>query len=45
MGHQIWDIGHSSRDGYMSFEKLWGGGGGWWVQLDYIVSSGPFLEF
>ena len=33
MGHEIWDIGHSSRDGYMSFEKLGvvvvvGGGGG-----------------
>ena len=21
-----------------------GGGGGWWVHLDYNVSSGPFLS-
>ena len=32
----------------MSFEKLGVvvvGGGVWWVQLDYNVSSGPFFEF
>ena len=35
-------------DSFMSFEKL---GvvvvvvGGWWVHLDYNVSSGPFLSF
>ena len=29
----------------MSFEKLGVGGGGWWVHLDYNVSSGPFLSF
>ena len=54
MGHGTWDIGHNSRDGFMtinmnldsfmSFEKL-GVVGGWWVHLDYNVSSGPFFEF
>ena len=44
IGHRIWDIRHNSRDGFMSYEKLWGGGGGW-VHLDYNVSSGPFFEF
>ena len=28
----------------MSFKKLWVGGGGGWVELDYNVSSGPFLS-
>ena len=46
MGHKTWDIGHrtqDSRNGFISFEKLGGGGG--WVHLDYNVSSGPFFEF
>ena len=41
MGHGTWDIGHNSRDGFMSFEKLGVGGGWWWVHLDYNVSSWP----
>ena len=29
---------------YISLGELWVGGG-WWVYLDYRVSSGPFLRF
>ena len=34
-------------DLYIDVEKLWVGGGGWWVvvYLDYNVSSGPFLSY
>ena len=55
IGQGTKDMGHNSRDGFMtinmnldsfmSFEKLWVGGGGGWVHLDYNVSSGPFFEF
>ena len=27
---------------YIDVKKLWGGG---WVELDYNISSGPFLSF
>ena len=32
-------------DLYIDVEKLWVVGGGWWVYLDYNVSSGPFLSY
>ena len=50
MGHVISPISYGTcyieslaMGTFRSFERL--GLGGWWVHLDYNISSGPFSEF
>ena len=42
ISHIVCELKESENQPSTSFKKL-GGGGGWWVHLDYSVSSAPFF--
>ena len=41
ISHIVSELKESENQPSTSFKKLWVGGG-WWVHLDYSVSSAPF---